>query len=236
MRIAVCDDEKPFLDMICKEIEGFWQSLDVLCVPFTDGNSLISAYGKGQRFDAVFLDIEMKGMDGMQTAARLRTFSADVPILFLTGHTEFAMDGYEVGAFRFLQKPVRPEKLRQALIDVKQLCTARATLLLKENGCEYILSPEDIIYAEADNNTVRFVTESREYKVRMRLTEAMQMLEAAADCFCRIHRCSIVHLGHVTSRSDKEIRMDNGSILPVSRSYAAELSSRLMDFVRQSAR
>ena len=73
MRIAVCDDEKVFLQNICNKIDSFYKSLDVCCIPFGDGSEIIRAYECGQRFDAVFLDIEMKKLDGMNTAERIRS-------------------------------------------------------------------------------------------------------------------------------------------------------------------
>lgn len=236
MRIAVCDDEKYFREMICDMINSFYSSMDVLCVPYPDGSSLIRAFENGQRFSAVFLDIEMPQPDGMQTAERLRAFSSELPIVFLTSHTELAMDGYEVGAFRFLQKPVNEDKLRQALIDLRQLCSEKRTVCLKESGEEHFVLPEDIICAEADNNTVCFVTSERTYRVRMKLTEAIKLLDDAADCFCRIHRSVIVNLVHIVSRSDKEVKLDNGSALPVSKSFSEELKKRLMQYIRLNAR
>lgn len=236
MRIAVCDDEKYFCDTICEAIDAFYRSLDVMCLAFESGAALIGAFEKGSRFDAVFLDIEMPPPDGMETAKRLHGFSPELPVIFLTSHTELAMDGYEVGAFRFLQKPVVKDKLIQALKDIKQLCERKNIVCIKESGEEYFISPDNIIFAEADNNTVRFVTSEREYKMRMKLTDAINMLDGVSDSFCRVHRSVIVNLSHIVSRSDKEVRLDSGTILPVSRSYAEDLKKRLMEYIRQSAR
>lgn len=236
MRIAVCDDEKVFLDKICSEIEKFYKSLDISCIPFQDGGEVIGAYEQGKRFDAVFLDIEMKQLDGMKTAEQIRSFSPDVPIIFLTSHTELAMDGYEVGAFRFLQKPVKKEKLEQTLIDMKRLYEGRKTILLKSGGEEYIIAAEDIIYAESDNNNVRFVTCDSEYKVRMKLTQAQKDLCEIAPVFCRIHRCNVVNLGHVTSYNEKEVKLDNGERLPVSKSFLPQFRAEMFEYVRFHAR
>lgn len=236
MKIAVCDDEKYFRDMICEEINTFYNSLDVLCSGYENGSALISAFERGQRFDAVFLDIEMPPPDGMETAKRLHGFSPDLPVIFLTSHTELAMDGYEVGAFRFLQKPVISEKLMQALKDIRQLTMKTKTVCIRSEGEEYYISPDSIIYAEADNNTVRFITSEREYKMRMKLTEAMKLLESVSDNYCRIHRSLIVNLSHIVSRTEKEVTLDSGTILPVSKSYCEELKKRLMDYIRLNAR
>ena len=172
----------------------------------------------------------------METARRLHEFSPSLPVIFLTSHTELAMDGYEVGAYRFLQKPVVTQKLTQALRDIKQLCGSRKTICIKESGVEHLLSPESIIYAEADNNTVRFITSEKTFQTRMKFTDAIVILENASDSFCRIHRSLIVNLSHIISRSEKELRLDSGTILPVSKSYSDELKKRLMEHIRLNAR
>jgi DNA-binding LytR/AlgR family response regulator len=236
MKLAVCDDEKYFRDSICEAITSFYSSLDVLCCAYENGSALISAFTKGTRFDAVFLDIEMPPPDGMETARRLHEFSPELPVIFLTSHTELAMDGYEVGAFRFLQKPVIPEKLTQALRDIRQLTADHKTVCLRADGGEHFLSPDSIIYAEADNNTVRFITAEREFRMRLKLTDALTMLESVSDHFCRVHRSVIVNLAHIVSRNEKEVRLDSGTILPVSKSYSDELKKRLMDYIRLNAR
>lgn len=236
MRIAVCDDEKHFCNIICEKINSFYKSLDVICVPFYDGDSLIAAVENGQRFDAVFLDIEMPKTDGMKTAARLHEFSSMLPVIFLTSHTELAIDGYEVGAFRFLKKPVKEEKLWQTLSDIKHLYSRKKVISLKVNGEEYFVSPEEIICVEADNNMVRFITCQAEYRVRMRMTEAVRLLESSSDSFCRIHRSVAVNLGHIISRNEKEIRLDNNSVYLVSKGYANELKESLVQYIRINSR
>ena len=236
MRIAVCDDEENFLNEICHEIDEFYKSLDIGCIPFSDGSEIVSAYEKGQCFDAIFLDIEMKQLDGMKTAEKIRSYSKDVPIVFLTSHTELAMDGYEVGAFRFLKKPVDNLKLQQTLKDIQDRYRKKKSIVLKENGNEYFLSPDEIISAESENNRVNFVTAQKEYNVRIKITEVMKLFSGYENCFCRIHRCSIIHLGHVVSCSEKEVKLDNGKTLPISKSYSLEFKRKLFEYVKYNAR
>lgn len=136
----------------------------------------------------------------------------------------------------FLQKPVIAEKLGGALKDINRLYAEKKTVCIKESGEEHYVSPDDIIYAEADNNSVRFITAGREYQTRMKLTEALVLLDGASDSFCRVHRSVVVNLAHIVSRSGKEVKLDSGAMLPVSKSYTAELKKRLMEYVRLNAR
>ncbi len=219
MKFAVVDDEKIFRDRICELIDEHYNSLDIICTQFSNGNEILNAYSSGKKFDAVFLDIEMPGLDGMQTAERIRKISSDVPIVFLTSHTERAMDGYEVNAFRFLPKDVDKTKV-----------------ILKSSMQEYVVKPEDIVYAESNNNTVIFVTSDNRYTVRMKLSAALNMLNDAMPVFVKIHRCSVVNLSHVCGYTDKEVNMDNGEIIPVSKSCAAAFKKSMLDYIKHSAR
>ena len=235
MRIAVTDDEKIFRDKLCAEIDGFYKSIDVICTGFDNGEALIAAYESGSRFDAVFLDIEMTGLNGMETAKAIRLFSESVPVLFITSHTEYAMDGYEVGAFRFLPKTYTQEKLNAVLNDLRNRLYKRNTILLKQDGSEYIVAAEDIVFVEADNNHVLFHLDQEKYSVRMKLTDALEMLTRECPFFVRVHRCCIVNLCHVRNYSDKEIRLDDNSAVPLSDSYALNFKSRIFDYVKKSA-
>ena len=104
MKIAICDDEKIMQEYLKEEIDSYFQSLDVLTLCYSSGEELLADYEK-QQYDMVFLDIEMKGLNGLQVAKLLHAWKKDLPIVMVTTHTELAMEGYEVQAFRFLAKP-----------------------------------------------------------------------------------------------------------------------------------
>ena len=101
MRIAIVDDESVFRKQITDSIHSLYGKGDVSCFHYADGKELIAAFENGFELDAVFLDIEMKQMDGMKTARIIRTYSDSIPIIFMTSHTEMAMDGYEVSIIAF---------------------------------------------------------------------------------------------------------------------------------------
>ena len=121
MRIAVCDDEKVFGESLKGYLESYYRSLDVLIEVFYSGQALLQRCRGGRLpFDLIFLDIEMEPTDGICTARCLREEGQDVLIVFLTSHFEFAAEGYEVNAFRFLTKPVNREKLAAVLSDAEK--------------------------------------------------------------------------------------------------------------------
>ena len=144
MIFAVCDDEKIFRDEIIEALNRYFGKLEVTCKEYESGVSLLAAYEQGEDFQALFLDIEMPGIDGMATANELRAKGFAAPILFLTSHTEMAMEGYEVAAFRFLGKPANPEKMERALTDLRQELCEKQKLIIRSDGEDIILIPDDI--------------------------------------------------------------------------------------------
>lgn len=236
MRIAVVDDEKVFRQQIADMITSLYGRENVSCFLFADGKELVRSFENGFLPDAIFLDIEMKELDGMSTAKRVREYSKDIPIIFTTSHTEMAMEGYEVDAFRFLGKPIEESKLRAALKDLEEKLKVEEKIVLRKDGEDLIFPISDLIYAEASNNSVRFVFPDTSVEQRMRFSEAMARIDSLTEGFCKIHRSYYVSLGHVVRMSGSEVLMDNKENLPVARGLAAEARKRLLEYIRSNGR
>ena len=236
MKLAVVDDEKIFREKFCEMIEKYYGDIDLICRQFADGKDIIEAYKNGKSFDAVFLDIEMRELDGLETARKVREFSADVPIIFLTSHTEFAMDGYEVNAFRFLSKSFEKSKIERTLDDLSKKLSQTKRLILKCGGEEIIVSPADVICVESNNNTVNFYVSDNVHSVRMKLSNAVDMLNEASPVFVKTHRCCVVNLSHVKRYSDKEVLLDNSMLLPISKSCLTEFKKQIFEYIKTNAR
>ena len=108
--------------------------------------------------EILFLDIEMPAMDGITLAKKLRERSDSIYIVFLTGHVEYALEGYEVNALRYLTKPIQEDKLREVLRFVMDKSSSKRQLLIKVEGEETLINVSDIIYLEAQNQYVMIYT------------------------------------------------------------------------------
>lgn len=234
MRLAVCDDELIFLKNLGQRIKSVGG--DMLIAEFSNAADLLSAINHGRNFDAIFLDIEMPGVDGLEAAKKLRESGYDIPIVFLTSHTEMAMEGYEVDALRFLPKDCSDRKLSDALKAIQRELGSKPNVVIKQKGEEIVVSPDRIILVEADNNSVHFCLDGERISARMKFTQALEMLEKASAEFVRIHRCTIVNMRHVSKYTAKEVLLDSGDTVPMSRSYANEFKTRMFDYIRTSAR
>ena len=236
MRIAVVDDESVFRKQITEKIASLYGREDVSCYHYADGTEVIRSFENGFELDAVFLDIEMKELDGMSTARKIREYNKEIPIIFTTSHTEMALDGYEVDAFRFLSKPIDEEKLRQALTDLEKLLKVDNKIVLRQDGEDMVFSVSELKFAEASNNSVRFVFASRVVEQRMKFSDAMKMIDEKSSDFIKIHRSYYVNLGHVVKLNSSDVLMDNKESLPVARGASAAVKKALFDYVRRTGR
>ncbi len=238
MRVAICDDEKIFREEIKENIYSFFGKLDCVCLEFAAGEELLSYVEKeaSEGLDAVFLDIEMGGLDGLETAASLRRKGLNMPVIFLTSHTELAMEGYEVSAFRFCGKPLNKEKIEKVLHDLQELLFIKKRVIIRFEGEEIVLNVDDIIYVEAMNNSIRIVTAGSEYIVRKKLSDFLQELEQQTNTFVKIHRGYLVNLVHARKLRGNEVLVSGEVSLPISRSMVGAFKERLFEYVRNSAR
>lgn len=233
MKIAICDDEKIFLDSLEEKIYGILSKLDCEVIAFGSAEALLSS---AMDYDLIFLDIEMGGMDGMRAAKQIRETDFETPIVFLTSHTEMAIEGYEVNAFRFLKKPVEEEKLRQTLQDIQLMKASHKGVLIKAGGEEIVVIPSEVLFLESDNNNVRIITSSGSITTRLKLSEAIEIFNRINDTIRKVHRCSAVNLDHVARLRDREAVLDDGSVIAVSRSCFADFKNALYEHVKKTVR
>ena len=235
MRIAVCDDEEKFRNQARDMVDKLAGSLDVVVDAYSDGNQLLAAFDK-KPYDVLFLDIEMPAMDGITLAKKLRERSDSIYIVFLTGHVEYALEGYEVNALRYLTKPVQEEKLREVLRFVMDQNTSKKQLMIKEDGEELLLNIADIVYFEAQNQYVMIYTTEGEHLVRYNIGDFEEQLKA--DGFFRVHRGYLISLAKVKKLVKSEVLMDGGNgevSVPVSRSNVKPLKEALYAYVENAA-
>ena len=236
MRLAIVDDESAYRRHIVEMIDSVYGKSEVSCYLYSDGSELIRSFENGFNLDAVFLDIEMKDLDGMTAAKKIREYSKDIPVIFLTSHTELAMDGYEVDAFRFLGKPLNEVKLRETLTDLEKKLKVDEKIVLHKDGEEIIYPVSNLIYVEASNNSVRFCFRGDNVELRMKFADAIRLVDDVSSDFIKIHRSYYINLSHVKKLSATDVILDNNEVLPVARSASADAKKRLLEFIRRNSR
>ncbi len=223
MKIAICDDNKVILDGLMAGIRDLApEKNEIQC--FSSGDMLLRAYKAGKvGFDVIFLDIEMEGMDGIETANAIRSLDRHVLIVFVTSHERHARRCFECRPFRFLLKPVSEEELRKTYMNIYQcLEEEKKTFIFTEDRGTVRLFCEDIIYFESKSHWVYLHTKETVYKIFMSMTNLSKKLDLSV--FCRVHKSYIVNLAHLWRMKGNEIILyDCEESIPISRSYKKAL-------------
>ena len=232
MRIAVCDDEELFRIEFKSVLDKVLINAEYDIDTFSGGSSLYEAFLKNP-FDLVFLDIEMPGIDGITLAKRLRAVSENVQIVFLTSHIEYALEGYEVNALRYLVKPVDMNKLSEVLKYIQDKKNNSRQIMIKQEGEDIVIDISDIIYMESMDKNVRIVTSKSEYITRYNISDYEEELKNSG--FLRIHRGYLISLSKVKKIVKNDVVMDGEISLPVSRSNIKALKDALYAYVEGTA-
>jgi DNA-binding LytR/AlgR family response regulator len=232
LKVPVVHNQRPALDEL-----AWLLGLDPRVGPVRTTDSAAEALRVLQEepVDAVFLDIRMPGLTGLELARVLSKFKTPPPVVFVTAHDEHAVEAFELNAVDYVLKPVRDDRLSEA---VRRIVEAREALPLKEKddsiavelgGVTRFVSRADVRYVEASGDYARLHTASGSHLVRVPLASLEDEWRDAG--FVRIHRSLLVALQHID-----EVRMDSGRCtvvvggeeLAVSRRHTRELRDLLV--------
>ena len=232
LRIAVCEDEKTQMDYLCRKLEKYEAEnevrLDIDC--YFSAEQLLFEKEDRAQYDIFILDIQLKKMNGMELAKKLRSTDKDAYIVFLTGLKEYALEGYEVGAVRYLLKPLKEGYLFAALDEICEQENGRqTTYLILENAGKKILC-RDILYVEADGHYRSFVQEKKTDQCKASLNSMAK--ELAEKGFALLRRGLYVNLYHVERIGRQECTLDDGSSLPVSRGCYQNLNQSFIRYYK----
>ncbi|MEE1219014.1 MAG: LytTR family DNA-binding domain-containing protein [Ruminococcus sp.] len=228
----MCDDDNLCRQQAVNAIENVTKSLDVLVDAFDNGYELLKRFNT-VKYDLIMLDIEMPTIDGITLAKKIRDLSENVYIVFLTSHIEFALEGYEVNALRYLTKPINLIKLKEILDYISLKQGKEEVLWIKTEDTEEKIKLSDIFYFEAQNQNVIINCGSKEYVTRYNLKEFEK--ELVNKNFIRVHRGYLVSLEKITKLGKGCVYLETDICIPVSRSKEKELKSAILSFAYKEA-
>ena len=206
MYIAVVDDEKVIREDICELIEK--QRPESSVEAFSTGEELLASEG---RFDIVFLDIQMDGMNGIEAARSLRKRQEETVLIFITGIKEYVFDALDLYAFQYLLKPLNEKKFVEVLDRaVKEAGRKKEKRGLFIKARNLTLDQTDILYIESRGKKVEIHT-ARD-KESIEIYASMEELEGQlGEGFYRCHRAYIVNMAHITEYGSDSILLPNGA-------------------------
>ncbi|MEU9052471.1 LytTR family DNA-binding domain-containing protein [Streptomyces sp. NPDC048384] len=249
LRALAVDDERPSLEELLYLLnadprigsaEGAGDATEALR---RINRALESGPGGPEAIDVVFLDINMPGLDGLDMARLLTGFAKPPLVVFVTAHEDFAVQAFDLKAVDYVLKPVRKERLAEAVRRAVELRAAELRdapripvsepdpdhIPVELGGVTRFVSVEDITHVEAQGDYARLHTDKGSHLVRIPLSTLEERWRSRG--FVRIHRRHLVALRHIG-----ELRLDAGTVsvmvgseeLQVSRRHTRELRDLLM--------
>lgn len=231
LRIALCDDEVAARDALRIQLENaLIDGEEEIVYEFSSGAGAASWLEKHPgEIDLLFLDVEMKGLNGMETAEKIRQFDENLIIVFVTGHADYVFDGYRVGALDYMMKPALLPKLKELLCRVREKLSleAKQIYILKNADGTWRFRLHDILYFYSDKRKVILVTKKDEYPFYAKLDDVEHELDMR---FVRIHQRYLINPSHVDYLGNDCVNLA-GQQLPCSRKYKEPATAQIARFM-----
>ena len=215
MRIAICDDENTSRLRLREAITAAGElPFKSEITEFADGASLIDQH-EACPFDIIFLDIQMQGKSGIETAQDIREKGSDVIIIFITSFQQFALQSFKIQIFDYIMKPVENDTICEVLgraVKMHREMHYKAEFKLKDSTVAIEII--NIVYMEGSGRSVKVVTKDRWFYCAGKLNEYDSALSTYG--FLRCHRDCLVNMRYIQSIEDSLIRTTLGHELRVS--------------------
>lgn len=225
MRIAIVDDQEKWRVCVEELIKKHYGKNTPQIDHFDCGESFCDR----EEYDVVFMDIEMKQMDGFETARRYKQNNRDALILFLTTHVELSRRGYMVNAFRYIDKACIVDELEEALNAIDELPNKdRVIAFHVVNMAEMHIRVKDILFIETDKRNIIVHTIERDYISNRGIDEVEIELQ---DCgFFRCHKSYLVNLERVHKIDKLYAYFANGKKAMISTRKYSEMKEKYFEY------
>ena len=220
MRIAICDDEKNIRELIASKVLKQYPEAEI--VFFSSGEELLLS---DKNMDILFLDIQMSGRNGMETAKELRKKDKTVVLIFVTAVEEYVFQAFDVGAFHYIVKPIDDAKfanILQKAVDevnsrsIKEQAPEERYVMISNSGVHTKVILDEIVYAEVFNRkiVIHKINETIEFYGKMSYLE-----ELAGDNFFRPHRAYLINFKYVEKYDATTVYLEKGNVLMAKQNY-----------------
>lgn len=235
--IALCDDEVKYLDYYENRITVVAQKLNLPfeIIRFKSGESLLFYLEDNpNKFHLIYLDIITDGINGIETAKKIRSFNSLTKIIFLTSTKSFVFNAFEVNATDYLIKDEHDEKfdiLFKKTVSNLQLNFYGGFIAFKSNNTDYLFELNQIKYFESDKRLIIIHLHNQEsHEFYYKLGDLKNRLEA--NDFVLVHRSYLVNMQYIKKISKTELTLKDNSLIPVSRTYYNDLKEKFINYLK----
>lgn len=211
MHIAICDDEAYQRAAIVSFIEPFLTKYPSITIAeFCCGEDLLAAAQAGQHFDFFFLDIQMKQIDGIQTAQELRKDNPAAIIFFITSFLSYVSAAFSLSAFQFLVKPVKKDTFeREFQRAIEKYLMDRQKYLVESRSRIVTLEIKDIVYLESSKHHIILHAGQREFIKLGKMNDEEKQLRPYG--FIRTHQAFLVNMAYFYEILPEDVMLKDGS-------------------------
>lgn len=231
--VAICDDEKFFLSKEKEIITKYMEERNCPCHidSFNSGTDFIDS-GLDARYDILFFDVSIAGMNGIELAKRIRQYDDNVYIVFVTAFIDYSLEGYKVDAIRYILKD--SESLEKSVYECLDTITNRMSNIERKITFEFLegkksIRLEDILYVESNLHKLTFHVKgqtSENYTMYEKLDNMDIKLQNYH--FCRIHKSYLVNLKHVQSIERYAVTLVNDEKVCISQPRYKEVREKFI--------
>lgn len=236
MEVFICEDTIQFRDelvQILRELKeaNHW-SFHISC--FANGKILLDEIIRRTETneelpEVIISDIEMPEMDGITLGIQLKKYVPECVFVLQTAYAQYAVEGYETGAIRYLLKPVRKEQVLSLFVELFEKKQKEKKVVIKTTDEELCIKINDIIYIDAQDKYLILHTINDSFLIRGTLQDYED--EFKEHGFYRIHRKTLINMWHHKSLKNGNVIMSNADILPISRRNEAEYKKAFIKYM-----
>lgn len=230
IHIAICDDEQNFVCYLQNLLDQYTAEIgvEIKTSIYYDGLELIEKYDP--TIDLIFLDIQMKLVDGLKAAERIREKDKKVEIIFLTTMEQYALEGYTYQATNYIIKPLKYVRLKSEMDKFMERHSREKSpsLVIANDTGKYKIELNSLRYIETFNRNLLFHTEQENIVCYKSMKEIEQELQEKG--FVRCHTSYIVNLFYVKGVKKLDIELVTGEVLPISQPKRKDFMEKLTDY------
>lgn len=235
MNIAIIDDIQEDCRILYDTVSSFYKTKDY---PFnidlfSNGESFIKKHHPGT-FDLIFLDIYMNGMDGIETARKIRETDDSCSLIFVTCSDSFASSSYDVHAAYYLLKPLDQSKLHQVLDRISPVSSKKPAVLEVISGRTPVEIPvRNILYADTYRNALQIHTDAGTIRTYITVQKFEDLVsEYKSFLFC--YRGCIVNMDRISRALEDGFLMDNGETVHIRKRGSSSIKKAYLQYLFSS--
>lgn len=233
LKVAICDDILEItaqLEIMLIEL-GKKYLIEVDIGVFFSGEDLLKYMDDGNSLDLIFLDIEMKEVNGIQVGLKIREGMKDdnTQIAYISGKSNYAMELFQVRPINFLVKPLYLDSVESVFLTALRLIRVKNSYFKYKKGHSYNkIELKDIIYFESENRKVNIITK---YGIDTFYSLMDKVYNDIRDKgFLYIHKSYIINTLYINSFMYDKVIMSNDIVLPISQSRRSIIRDQLLNF------